>query len=301
MFNRLTRRQWMKTAVVTAAGAAGFARLAGAEESAKPGAAAAPTAAKESPLFPFYAQDTGLRGPDVPTIEAKVELLKKLGYTGVDFGLGDQLPKQLEQLGQHGLQLWAVYVLPTLEGGLPAGLEESVKLMKGRPTRIELAIGSKQFKPSDPAGDAKAVEMLKRASDMAADTGPVISVYPHRGSWTERVDDGVRLAREVGRKNVGTNFNLVHWKWLPQTKPLEALLTEALPHLMTVTINGMAGDKIVTLDEGDYDVTEFMATVKKVGYRGPVGFQGYGIKGNSEEILSRTMKKWREILAKISG
>jgi sugar phosphate isomerase/epimerase len=297
MFDHQTRREWMKTALVAAAGAAGLARGAGAEESAKPGAAAA----KESPLFPFYAMDTGLRGPDVPSIEAGVELLKKLGYTGVDFGLGGQLPKQLELLDKHGLQLWAVYVSPSLEGGLPANLEESVKLMKGRPTRIELAIGSKQVKCSDPAGDAKAVEMLKRASDMAADTGPVISVYPHRGSWTERVDDGVRLARQVGRKNVGTNFNLVHWKWLTQTKSLEALLTEALPHLMTVTINGMAGSAIVPLDEGDYDVTEFMATVKRVGYRGPVGFQGYGIKGNSEEILSRTMKKWREIMAKIAG
>ena len=301
MFHRQTRRDWMKTAIVTAAGAAGLAGTVGAQESAKPGAASAPAGATETPLFPFYAMDTGLHGPDVPTIEAQVALVKKLGYTGIDFGLGAQLPKQLEQLDKHGLQLWAVYLMPSLEGGLPAGLEESVKLMKGRPTRIELAIGSKQVKCSDPAGDAKAVEMLKRASDMAADTGPVISVYPHRGSWTERVDDGVRLARQVGRKNVGTNFNLVHWKWLPQTKSLEALLAEALPHLMTVTINGMAGDKIVPLDEGDYDVTEFMATVKKAGYRGPVGFQGYGIKGNSEEILSRTMKKWREILTKVSG
>jgi sugar phosphate isomerase/epimerase len=294
MFEPLTRRQWMKTALVTVAGAAGLTKAAYAAE-------ASAAAAKEAPLFPFYAMDTGLRGPDVPTVEAQVALVKKLGYTGIDFGLGPKLPQQLEQLDKQGLQLWAVYLTPSLEAGLPANLEESIKLMKGRPTRIELAIGSKQFKPSDAAGDAKAVEMLKRASDMVADTGPVISVYPHRNSWTERVDDGVRLARQVGRKNVGTNFNLVHWKWLPQTKSLEALLAEAMPHLMAVTINGMAGAQIVPLDEGDYDVTEFMATVKKVGYRGPVGFQGYGIKGNSEEILSRTMKKWREIMAKISA
>ena len=295
MSHHQTRREWMKTALVAAAGVAGLGRLLSAAESPQP----APGG--ETPIFPFYAMDTGLRGPDVPTIEAKVALLKKLGYTGIDFTLSGQLPKMLEQLGQNGLELWAVYLSPSLEGGLPANLEESVKLMKGRRTRIELAIGSKEFKPSDAAGDAKAVEMLKRASDMAADTGPVVSVYPHRGAWTERVDDGVRLARQIGRKNVGTNFNLVHWKWLPQTKSLETLLTEALPHLMTVTINGMAGAKIAPLDEGDYDVTEFMATVKKVGYRGPVGFQGYSIKGNSEEILSRTMKKWREIMAKIGG
>jgi len=311
MFNPLTRRQWLQTAAVSAAGIAGLARLArAAEESVKPAAAGAP-AAKDAALFPFYAMDTGLRGPDVPTIAAKVALLKKLGYTGVDAGLSPAtLPQWLEELDKAGLELWAVYVTPSLDSGLPPTLADSVKLMKGRRTRIELAMSSKQFKPSDPAGDAKAVEMLTQVSDWTADTGPVVSVYPHRGSWTERVDDGVRLAKQVGRKNVGTNFNLIHWRWLPQPKPLDALLAEALPHLMTVTINGLAAapagkgpqaDKIVPLDQGEYDVTAFMETVKKVGYRGPVGFQGFSIPGPSEEILKHTMDKWREIMAKISA
>jgi len=296
MFSHQSRRDWLKTVVVSAAGAAGLARAGTAQEAAAP--APAPQGA---PPWPFYAMDTGLRGPDVPTVEARVGLLKELGYAGIEYTLGGrQLPQVLEQLDKHALQLWGVYTTPSLEGGLAADLEESVKLMKGRPTRIELCINSKEFKPSDPAGDAKAADLLKRASDMAGDTGPVVSVYPHRGSWTERVEDGMRLGAQVNRPNVGTNFNLVHWKWVGSAKPLEALLAEALPHLKAVTINGLAGDKIVPLDEGDYDVAGFVAVLKKVGYRGPVGFQGYGIKGPSQEFLKRTMEKWREILAKLS-
>ncbi|NBS91905.1 hypothetical protein EBS67_18225, partial [bacterium] len=39
---------------------------------------AAPTASR----YPFYAMDTGLRGPDVPSLEKKVALLAKLGFAG---------------------------------------------------------------------------------------------------------------------------------------------------------------------------------------------------------------------------
>ena len=295
MFKSQTRRELIRAAIISVAGAACLGRSARAEESAKP---AKP---QGEPLFSFYAMDTGLRGPDVPTIEAKVALLKKLGYAGIGYSLGDgRLAEMLKELDKAGLELSAVYLTPSLEQGLPPRLEESVALMKGRRTRIELCINSKEFKPSDPAGDAKAVEMLKRAADLCGDSGPVVSVYPHRGSWTERVEDGVRLAAQAGRKTVGTHFNLVHWKWVPQTKSLDALLAEAMPHLKAVTINGMAGNQIVSLAEGDFDLVAFMAAVKKAGYRGLVGLQGYGIKGPSEEHLKKSMEKWREILAAIS-
>jgi sugar phosphate isomerase/epimerase len=98
---------------------------------------------------------------------------------------------------------------------------------------------------------------------------------------------------------VGAHFNLVHWKWVPQTKSLDVLLAEAMPYLKAVTINGMAGSQIVSLAEGDFDLVAFMAAVKKAGYRGMVGLQGYGIKGPSEEHLKKSMDKWREILAAI--
>ena len=292
MSGELTRRRWIEMAIAAMA-AAGLAKAAMAEEAATPAPA-------KAGRWPFYAMDTGLGGPDVPTIEAKVKLLAKLGYTGVDAGLNHpQLPKWLEELDKHNLQLWAVYTTPSLDDPLDARLAESIKLMKGRKTRIEMAIGSKTLKPSDPQGDAKATEMLRRASDMAADTGPVVSVYPHRGSWTERVEDGLRLARLVSRKNVGTNFNLVHYRWVKPNPPLEPLLAEALPHLMTVTINGLAGDKIVSLDQGDYDLAAFLATLKKVGYAGPVGLQAWSVQGLSEEHLGRSMGKWRELMAKL--
>jgi sugar phosphate isomerase/epimerase len=203
-------------------------------------------------------------------------------------------------LDESRLQLACVYLSPSLGEVLDPRLPESIKRMKGRPTRIELAIQSKRFRPSDPAGDEAGVDLVKRVSDMAGDLGPVVSIYPHAGAWTERVQDGVRLSRLADRKNVGTNFNLVHWSWLKQDEPLEKVLRQALPYLKTVSINGLDGRKIVPLDQGGYDVTAVMRTLQHTGYKGPVGFQGYGIPGPSRTLLERSMHKWREIQSALS-
>jgi len=252
--------------------------------------------ATESEPFPFYAMDTGLVGPDVPTLDGKVRLLKKLGFWGIDYTLNhDQLPHLLELLDAADIHLACVYLSPALEDKPDERLPASVKRMKGRPVRVELALRSNAFKSSDPAGDQRGLELIHRASDLCADTGPVVSIYPHRGIWTERVEDGVRLARLSGRKNVGTNFNLVHWKWVEPTEPPQRVLKEALPHLFSVSINGLEGDKIVPLDQGDFDLLSFIKTVEQVGYRGQVGLQGYGVPGRSADHLKRSMDKWREI------
>ena len=285
----VTRRNFVKRGLAGLAGLSAMARGAEAGEG-------------KTTMWPFYAFDNGLR--TVKTIEGKVKVLKDLGYVGIEYHMNpNQLPRMLEALDKHGLQLNAVYTVPFLEQPVPKGWAESIKLMEGRPTRIEMGIRSKQLKRSDPKGDPKAIELMKAVSDLCADTGPVVSVYPHTGFWTEKVDDGVRLAKQIGRKNVGTNFNLVHWHWVKQPRTLEVVLKEALPHLLSVTINNgtRKGRKIASLEEGDYDLLGFMRLVRKVGYVGQVGLQCYSVPGPSEEHLKRSMDAWRQVLKQLGA
>ncbi|MDB5356601.1 MAG: Xylose isomerase domain protein barrel [Phycisphaerales bacterium] len=287
-----SRRAFVASALAAAAGSALCHRSTWANDPSAPVA--------RDPIFPFYVMDTGLVGPDVSTLEDKVKLAKELGFSGIDYSLNhEQFPHLLELLDNAGLELTAVFTSPAIENPLDPKLPDSIKLMKGRPTRIEMALQSKKHKPSDPAGDKEGLALVERVSDLCGDNGPVVSIYPHAGAWAERVDDGVRLAKASGRKNVGANFNLVHWKWVKQERTQEELLKEALPHLFLVSINGLAGNTIVPLDQGDYDVAGFLALLKSVGYRGRVGLQGYGIKGPSREHLGHSMAKWREMMAKL--
>ena len=288
--NAMTRREWMATAV-TMAGATVLPRATGAADGQPRFREIAPWA--------LYSFDNGLNGPDVPELSAKAALLKKLGYAGMtDHYTLHRLPQVLEALDKEGLEFASLYWTPKVADALDPKLCDAIELLKGRRARIEIGFLSKQFKPSDPAADAKALDILRRIAEWCGDTGPVISIYPHKGFWTERVEDGVRLAQQVGLKTVGTNLNLVHWKWVPELKPLDALLAEAAPYLKLVSINGLDTknkNAIVSLADGDFDVAGWLAAVKKAGYNGPIGLQCYSLKGPSEDHLKRSMTKWQEI------
>ncbi len=282
----VSRRHWLKTAglVVAASQAHQVALL----------SATAESPIRELSPWRLYAFDNGLNGPDVPTLASKAALLKKLGYCGMTdhFNL-NRLPAVLDILDRHELEFSSFYYTPAVESPVDPRLRDCIKLLARRRTRIEIGFTSKQYKPSDPAADSKALDFLKQVADWVGDTGPLISIYPHKGFWTERVEDGVRLAQKSGLKTVGTNFNLIHYVWTTPARELGTLLREALPYLKLVTVNGIAGTAIVSLADGDYDVAQFLAAVKHAGYVGPIGLQCYSIKGESEAHLTRSMNKWK--------
>jgi sugar phosphate isomerase/epimerase len=289
MHIRLQRRDFLKASA--ALGLAGMTTWNQHEE--------AHASTKDS--WPFYAFDNGLAGVTSP--EDKCRLLQELGYDGIECHLNaTELPQMLEQLDKYRLKLFGIYTTPWLEDPLPRYWGDWIRLLKGRNTRIEMAIRSRNLKPSDIAGDPLAETLIKGVSDLCADSGPVVSIYPHADMWTERVDDGVRLATRLQRKNVGTNFNLVHWQWVRQTRPLEIVMREAFSHLRLVTVNGLKGpangrQRIRPLDETDYDLRGFLSLVRKVGYSGPVGLQCYSVAEPPVIHLKRSIETWRLLTA----
>jgi hypothetical protein len=61
-----------------------------------------------------------------------------------------------------------------------------------------------------------------------------------------------------------------------------------------VTINGSTeAGSIETLDKGTFDVYRFLRAIKREGFKGPIGLQGYGIGGDARENLRRSMGAWR--------
>ena len=63
----------------------------------------------------------------------------------------------------------------------------------------------------------------------------------------------------------------------------------------------MGWDKLIqTLDKGSFDNYKLLKFLKDIGYTGPVGLQGYRIKGDLKETLSFSMKAWRKINEKLA-
>jgi sugar phosphate isomerase/epimerase len=260
---------------------------------------------------PFFAMDTiaarGINADDGATLDAKLDDLKSMGYAGLSWTGTDvgQIKSVTAAAEKRGLKVYALYVaFPIGPKGVevPANIDELFNAVAGHETVVWAYVQGQSMKPSDPAGDAVAIPAFRDLAERAAKRKVKVALYPHAGFWVQTVGDGLRVAKGVDRENFGICFNLCHALKTGDEKNIPDLLREARPRLFLVTINGAdAGlgpkgdwDRLIQpLGRGTYDVGALLRRLKEVGYKGPIGFQGYGIKGDRREILRETMAGWK--------
>ena len=288
-----------------------LAALIGLAASCAAGAAEqAPAGEAKGLTNPFFALCIGTHDTRRRTPAQQAKMLKALGYAGMAHVGLKGLPQRLKTLDENGLRLFQVYVgvnIDPKKRKYDPGLKDAIRLLKGRETMLGLLVGGRR--PSAVEGDARGVEIIREIADMAKESGLRVALYPHTGDWVERVEDAVRVARKVDRKNVGAMFNLCHWLKVDDEKNMAPLLKLAAPHLFAVTINGAdSGARgagwnrlIQPLDRGSFDVYRFLKTLKALGYTGPIGLQCYGIRADAGEILKRSMAAWRKLSARLAA
>jgi len=161
---------------------------------------------------------------------------------------------------------------------------------------------SEEYEKSSPEGDERAVEIIREVAGMADDAGVRVALYPHINEWLERHDDALRVVEKVGKGNVGLSFNLFHRLRIEGEEGIDEQLERLRPYLFTVTINGSSKTgSIETLDSGEFDIYKLLSTLKGLGYGGPVGLQGWGIKGDVRENLARSMAAWRKFSGRLAA
>lgn len=259
--------------------------------------------AEERPFF--FAMDTAARQPPAQA----AEVLAELGYDG--FGGSPATAKayaiELAKRKVRFVNAYHVTKLSFQDGDVPADLVQAIDALAGLEATLWLGLQQVQLQAeanSGPtSGDEVAVPALKRALVLAKRKGVRVSLYPHAGFWGDRVETCMRVADAVNDPSLGITFNLCHWlKVEGDERDPAPVLKAALPRLDFVTICGAdAGDTrrfgwdklIQPIGRGTYDLDAFLAKLKTAGYRGPIGFQGYGIPMDSKELLKVTMDGWK--------
>jgi len=246
--------------------------------------------------------DTWLRDDPSRTPVQQAHLLRELGFDGVGWSPG-QIPGMLAACDAEGLKMFNVYIgveIGPTNRAAPEHIVRVIDQLKGRDTALWLYVQSKAFKtPSDEAGDADAVALLRDIADRAQRAGLKVSLYPHTWFWMERVQDAVRLARKTDRPNVGVTFNLCHCIKVGDACRIGDLLDQAKPYLTFVTINGADSeggwDRLIQpLGQGSFDVGAVLRKLDAMNYSGPVGLQHYGVKGDVRTKLGQSIEAWRK-------
>ena len=160
-----------------------------------------------SPLTnPFFAFDNGTgRDQHIP-LEDQAELVKRTGYAGLGFTGTQNIPAMLQALESRGLKMFSIYVAARIDGDKPSydpGLPEAIRQLKGHGTVIWVTVDGKA-----PDGDARATAVVREIADMAAASGLRVALYPHFGMYVGRIEDALRVVKNVDRPNLGVSFNL---------------------------------------------------------------------------------------------
>jgi sugar phosphate isomerase/epimerase len=266
-----------------------------------------PKPSEREVFFPFCIDwhDAKKRG-----FEEQAAMLKELGYPGVGHIWLDDVEERIKSLDDAGLELFQITIQVDIAPGktpYDPRLKEVLRRVRGRGVQFALLVNG--MKPSDPAGDERAVQIVQEIAGLDPETDAEFLLYPHVANWIERLEDAVRLADQIDRPNVGVMFNLCHWLRVCPDRDYATRLKRAMPRLMAVSINGADewdtepgwAKYIQPLGRGDFDMAKFLRTLRELGYRGPVGLQCYGIGGDAREHLKESLAAWRRLTPRSRG
>jgi sugar phosphate isomerase/epimerase len=261
----------------------------------------------------FYCFGNAMNLPNAPkSFEDQAILAKKIGYQAMS-GSGEQNYFEFRKaLDRVGLAMPEIYIEVNLDQGIASKdslLKKIIRDSKGRDLLITLPIVSKLYKNNPIEGDIKLVEILTPLADYAASYQVKLAIYPHYLLYCESIQHALKIATMAARPNIGIVFNLCHFLKVEAEVQIEASLTQAMPHLMMVSICGadagntknMDWNKLIQpLGAGSFDTYRFVKLLKDKGYQGRIGLQCYNIKEDAATALSQSLSTWNEYKNKYS-
>lgn len=272
-------------------------------------AAAAPAFADPGAPPRFYAMDTSFQRAGL-TPAQQLDLVKELGCDGISWT--ERTPEDakaaVEEAEKRGLKLMAIYcagrVTPGGDLTTSPALPKLMETLKGHDTIIWLHLGGQGPAFDGLTGEEPLVKKLRALADTAAENGLRIALYPHVGEWTARFGDATKLAKVVKHPQFGVCFNLCHCLAMGDEQKIPALLEDAKSLLFTVTLSGADtgvtganwGKLIQPLNQGTFDQAGLLRKLQALGFRGPVGFQGFGIQKDARTLLTPTVAAWKKLL-----
>lgn len=264
----------------------------------------------DNQLFVF---NNGVKDSIYDTVEEQLRLLVDNGYEGMEKERLDNFDEVYQALQENGLQLFTIYVNINLDNPdqpHDPRLEEVFRKIAGTEAMPWFFVTSQQYPPSSAEYDTLAVSILQRVADLAQQYDVRVMLYPHRNFWIEKVEDAIRVARKVNRRNLGMTFNLCHYlanRYMLKQDPTEQLPTlakAATPYLLAISLNGADTTPadpndiwesfIQPLGEGSFDTYAFLKTFLDLGFDGPVGLQCYSIDQDKAVHLKKSKETWQE-------
>lgn len=233
----------------------------------------------------------------------RADMLKQLGFSqfAYDWRLEHlaTFPDEIKALKDRDISLTSVWMWIDTDTGkiFDDTNERLLDIVKQNNVKTDFWLGfsNKHFDGlSDSQKLEKAVASVSYIESRAKEIGCTISLYNH-GDWFGEPENQVRIIEKMGSKDVGIVYNFHHAH--QQVEQFPQLLSEMLPYLRTVNLNGMKvdGPKILTIGQGDKEAG-MLKVLKDSGYTGPLGIICHIETEDAKVVLERNLAGLQSLL-----
>lgn len=271
---------------------------------------------------PLYCMDTAWLGLPLGgyALEARVEMTAAAGYDLAYFTLWPGTDEQQAEAERFvdvataaGLGVAGGFALLEVDGdaaATDAGMLRFLDCLAAADGAVlevsPLAASTGARAGGDRDGEIR--DRLAKLAVEAATRGVGLALYPHTGLYAETVEECLPLLSD----DVGLVFCTSHWI---QTAvrcggdvgdDLRSTLAAGAGRFVRANVNGtsfMRG-QTPTLDplgDGDLDGFRLLGAIRAAGYDGPIGIQGVGLAGDPFVRVSRSVRAYDDICARLDA
>jgi len=240
------------------------------------------------------------------TPEERIEMLNELGFQRLAYDWRPEhlpdFPREIKLLRQHNIELTAVWMWidEHILDSIPEEIDFIFDVLSETNSRTTIWAGFSDHFLEDKPDEVKleaGVQIVRMLNERAKKTGSSVALYNH-GGWYGEPENQIRIIKATGSDNIGIVYNFHHGH--EHIERFSEMLSDMLPYLWTVNINGMqiGGPKIMTVGEGDRE-KEMLRELLDSGFDGTIGIIGHTEGKDIRGVLAKNLSGLKIILKQL--
>ncbi len=258
---------------------------------------------------PFFAYNFG--GLENLPPATQIKLLKDNGYDGITLRMGKaehvQQYKEFAEIVNKtdDFKIYSVFVRYNFD----ATLEDQnrwktvVDLIQDNGIDLWFIFG----KPIEGVNDEQVEGILRNVVNYSASKKVPVTLYPHSWCYFYSAEQSLPMVKKINHPNLKLALHTCHELKAGNAGRLDEVVYNVQDYLSFITIAGaskvtdmtskrsMDKTTIQPLEDSAYDFAPFLKALKKVNFKGPVGYINFKFDKAPEDYLPKSLATWKTL------
>jgi len=260
-------------------------------------------------INPFFAYNFG--GLEKKPPQEQINVLKDAGYDGISLRMAKK--EHVEQLKEFvdladktdNFKIYSVFVRYNFDQSQEdrERWKEVVDLIQNKEIDLWFIFGKKETDVNDEQVEG----ILRNVVTYAASKKVPVTLYPHSWCYFYTAEQSLPMVKKINHPNLKLAIHTCHELKAGNSDRMDEVVENVKEYLSFVTVAGAAKEvdmsthrtmdktTIQPLEDGVYDYATFFTALKKINYRGPVGYINFGFEKEPEDYLPKSLEEWEKL------